>query len=87
MRWSGFWRSAGRKKFREQVLDLYFEIRDFLSIHEKLDENYMIYTELTEMGVLCPLFCVNPAVNLSEYLNYGVCTVFFFGDTPAHTVL
>ena len=50
----------------------------FLYIHEKLDENYMIYTELPEDGKFyVRLFCVNPAVNLSEYLNYGVSTVFF----------
>ncbi len=83
-----FLEECRKEEIREQVLDLYFEIRDFLSIHEKLDENYMIYTELTEDGgFYVRLFCVNPAVNLSEYLNYGVCTVFFSGDTPAHTVL
>ena len=73
-----FLEECRKEEIREQVLDLYFEIRDFLSIHEKLDENYMIYTELTEDGgFYVRLFCVNPAVNLSEYLNYGVCTVFF----------
>ena len=41
-----FLEECRKEEIREQVLDLYFEIRDFLSIHEKLDENYMIYTEL-----------------------------------------
>mgnify|MGYP006924227037 CR=1 FL=1 len=45
-----FLEECRKEEIREQVLDLYFEIRDFLSIHEKLDENYMIYTELTEDG-------------------------------------
>lgn len=73
-----FLEECSQEEIREKVLDLYFEIRDFLYIHDKLDENYMIYTELTEEGKFyVRLFCVNPAVNLSEYLNYGVSTIFF----------
>lgn len=73
-----FLEECSQEEIREKVLDLYFEVRDFLSIHDKLDENYMIYTELTEEGKFYVwLFCVNPAVNLSEYLNYGVSTIFF----------
>ena len=38
----------------------------------------MIYIELiTEGGFLLKLFCVNPAVNLQEYLSRGNSTVFF----------
>ena len=67
-----------KEEIREKVLDLYFQIRDFLYIHDRLYENYMIYTELPEDGKFyVRLFCVNPAVNLSEYLNYGVSTIFF----------
>lgn len=73
-----FLEECRNEEIREKVLNLYFEIRDFLNIHDKLDENYMIYTELPEDGKFyVRLFCVNPAVNLSEYLNYGVSTVFF----------
>lgn len=73
-----FLEECSQEEIREKVLDLYFEVRDFLSIHDKLDENYMIYTELTEEGKFYVwLFCVNPAVNLSEYLNFGVSTIFF----------
>ena len=73
-----FLEECSQEEIREKVLDLYFEIRDFLYIHDKLDENYMIYTELTEEGKFyVRLFCMNPAVNLSEYLNYGVSTIFF----------
>ena len=83
-----FLEECRKEEIREQVLDLYFEIRDFLSIHEKLDENYMIYTELTEDGgFYVRLFCVNPAVNLSEYLNYGVCTVFFRRHSCPYSII
>lgn len=63
---------------REDVLELYFEVRTFISVYEKLDENYMIYAELAGDGrFLVRLFCVNPAVNLKEYLDKGNSTVFF----------
>lgn len=63
---------------REDVLELYFEVRTFISVYEKLDEHYMIYAELAGDGrFLVRLFCVNPAVNLKEYLEKGNSTVFF----------
>ena len=46
--------------------------------YEKLDENYMIYSEIDEEGrFLIRLFCVNPAVNLNEALEKGVSAIFF----------
>lgn len=63
---------------REQVLDLYFQVRSFVNIHDILDENYVIYSELEENGRFkVKLFCVNPAENLQTYLDYGIGTVFF----------
>lgn len=63
---------------RETVLDLYFDVRHFLNMHDKLDENYLIYSELEQGGRFkLKLFCVNPSVNLQEYLDFGICTVFF----------
>ncbi|MEG1505171.1 MAG: ATP-dependent DNA helicase [Lachnospiraceae bacterium] len=66
------------EKGKEQVLTLFFAIRNFLSIHDQLDENYVIYTELEEDGRFkLKLFCINPAVHLQEYLDCGNSTVFF----------
>lgn len=63
---------------RETVLDLYFQVRAFIGIHDILDENYVIYSELEENGRFkIKLFCVNPAENLRSYLDYGSGTVFF----------
>lgn len=63
---------------REQVLDFYFQVRDFLNIHDILDENYVIYTEMERDGRFkLKLLCVNPAVNLQAYLEQGNSTVFF----------
>ena len=65
-------------EIRESVLNLYFQVRSFVSIHDILDENYVIYSELEDNGRFkLKLFCVNPAANLQNYLEFGSCTVFF----------
>jgi Rad3-related DNA helicase len=65
-------------EFAEEILDFYFEVRDFLNIAELVDENYVVYTENGEDGRFrMKLFCVNPAANLEERLQKGVSTAFF----------
>lgn len=67
-----------KEELRDKVLDFYFRIRDFLGIYDRLDENYVIYTELEEDGRFkLKLFCVNPATNLQQFLDMGNSTVFF----------
>ena len=61
----------------DEVLDFFFQLRHFLGIYERLDENYRIYTEHTEDGrFMLKLLCVNPAVNLRQCLDKGNSTVF-----------
>lgn len=63
---------------REEVLSLYFQIRSFVNIHDIMDENYVIYCELEKDGrFLVKLFCVNPAVNLQNCLEYSLAAIFF----------
>ena len=66
------------EELREKILNLYFQVRSFVNIHDEMDENYVIYSELEENGRFkVRLFCVNPATNLQNYLEYGSGTVFF----------
>lgn len=63
---------------REEILEFYFQIRNFLNIYEILDENYTVYTELERQGRFkLKLLCVNPAANLQAYLEQGNSTIFF----------
>lgn len=63
---------------REKVLTLFFQIRTFLNIHDIMDENYVIYTEMEPDGRFkLKLFCINPAANLQKCLEQGNGTVFF----------
>ncbi len=66
------------EEIRKEVLEFYFTVRMFISIHDKLDENYMIYSELEENGNFkIRLFCVNPARCLQEFLDKGNSAIFF----------
>jgi len=66
------------QKVREQVLDLYFSVRSFLDVYDKLDENYVAYTELQDDGKFkVKLYCVDTAVNLQECMDRGRSTIFF----------
>lgn len=63
---------------RDQVLDFYFGVRNFLGIFDRVDDNYRIYTEMLGDGrFMLKLFCINPAKNLSECLEKGRSTIFF----------
>lgn len=66
------------EKEEKELLEFYFEVRDFLYIYELLGEDYVIYSELDEDNRFrIQLFCVNPARNLSDCMGKGVGTIFF----------
>lgn len=63
---------------REEVLEFYFEVAHFLDIYERVDENYVTYTEIREDGsFILKLFCVNPSRNLLECMVKGRSTILF----------
>lgn len=63
---------------RNEVLDFYFEVSHFLNIYEIMDENYVVYTQLTSEGnFLIKLFCMNPAKNLKACMQKGRSTILF----------
>lgn len=69
---------CSNEEIRKETLDFYFSVRTFADVYERLDENYMIYSEMQEDGEFhLHLFCVNPSARLQEYLDRGVSTVFF----------
>lgn len=63
---------------KKDILDFYFEVSHFLLIHENLDKNYVIYTQLESDGGFCiKLFCVNPSRNIRECMMRGRSTILF----------
>lgn len=81
-----FLEDCKKEELRKEVLEFYFDIRRFISTHDRLDENYVIYSELLQNGYFeVHLFCVNPAGNLQEFLDKGNSTVFFSATLlPVH---
>ena len=68
----------GQDEKREAVLEFYFAVCRFVSTCERVDENYLLYSEIREDGKfqVC-LFCVNPSRNLQNFLEKGRSAVFF----------
>ncbi len=66
------------EELRKSLTDFYFQVRDFLNISDRVDENYEVYTELMGDGRFAlRLYCVRPAVNLRECLDKGNSSIFF----------
>ena len=69
---------AAEPELLKEILDFWFQVRDFLNTVDRLDENYVIYSELGEDGRFrLKLYCVETAKNLRECLDKGNAAVFF----------
>lgn len=65
---------------RDEVMEFYFGLRNFLNIYELVDENYIIYSAMEEDGSFAlKLYCADPSKNLQNCLDKGHSTVFFSG--------
>lgn len=63
---------------REEILDFYFQINQFLNIYDLVDDSYEIYGEqVRDTSFMIKLYCIHPAKNLSECIEKGNATVFF----------
>lgn len=63
---------------RQEILDFFFEISHFLDIYERVDDNYVMYSQMGDDGrFLLKLFCVNPSVNLQECMARARSTILF----------
>lgn len=63
---------------KKDVLDFYFELSHFLLINDKLDRNYVIYTQMESDGSFSiKLLCVNPSNNLKECMLRGRSSILF----------
>ncbi len=63
---------------KDEALDLFFDIRKFLSVYEELDDTYRIYTDYTEKGNFrMKLLCMEPAARLGKIMGNTVSSVLF----------
>jgi DNA excision repair protein ERCC-2 len=63
---------------RDEVLELYFEVRHFMNIYDTIDEKYIIYTDYDEkLGFRIKLQCMDPSSNLEKCVKKGKSAIFF----------
>ncbi len=66
------------KPHKDEILDFYFQINQFLNIYELVDESYEIYGEqISDKSFMIKLYCIHPAHNLSACIEKGNATIFF----------
>ena len=66
------------KPHKDEILEFYFQINQFLNIYELMDESYEIYGEQVDSSsFMLKLYCIHPANNLSECIEKGNATIFF----------
>ncbi len=62
----------------EEIKDFYFAIRHFLIIYEKVNDNYVIYSEVNENdNFVLHLYCVNPHDELKLCMDKGRSSLLF----------
>ena len=73
-----FYREEGNGPLKEELLDTYFAVCDFVHTSECLDDHYIVYAMKDEDGhLLIKLFCATPAARLTENVKKGRMAVFF----------
>ncbi len=66
------------KPHKDEILEFYFKINQFLNIYEMVDDSYEIYAEqVSDKSFMVKLYCIHPANNLSECIEKGNATIFF----------
>lgn len=62
---------------KEELLELYFKVNQFMNVYEELDSCYKIYGEEKGSSFFIKLYCIQPCRNLEHCFDYAVSTIFF----------
>lgn len=69
---------AALKSHKDEIMNFYFQINQFLNIYELIDESYEIYGEqVSDTSFMIKLYCIHPAKNLTDCIEKGNATIFF----------
>lgn len=64
--------------YAKELTEFYFNVRNFLSVYELVDEHYCIYCEFDENDdFVIRLYCVDPSFNIEQCLKKARASVFF----------
>lgn len=71
--------------YKDQLLELYFNVRTFLRILEEYDETYRTIYEASDKDLRVKLFCIDPSERLSRTSSKNRSAVFFSATmSPPH---
>lgn len=63
---------------KNEALDFYFNINNYISTLDFVDDNYLVYADYDRSGCFrVHLYNMDPSLRLQDYLNNAVSTVFF----------
>lgn len=62
---------------KEEILNLFLNIRHFLAMYEIHDDNYTIYTDYDDNRFRIKLQCMDPSRNLLTYMEKGRSAILF----------
>ena len=63
--------------FREELLELFFDVRNFLRVAEEYDSYYVTYFRKYRSNVMIKLYCIDPSKLLKKALNRGNTAIFY----------
>ncbi len=68
----------GLSENRAEIMDLFFKVRTFVLVYEKVDENYRIFTDYLPSGDFrIKLMCMEPAKQLRERMDNVRASILF----------
>ena len=66
-----------KSPFRENLIEVYFEVSNFIRIADHFDQTYATILEKSDADIRVKLFCIDPAGPLEKALKRSGATVFF----------
>lgn len=64
--------------FYQELLDFYFQVSHFLEMYDRVDDHYVVYSNLKEnQRFELRLFCVDPSRNLQECMDRAKSSILF----------
>ncbi len=76
-RLQAFWEKRIKMKNKEEALEFYFKIMNFVETGDFLDSSYSIYCDYKAGDFRVRLFNMDPSLRLQSYLDNAVSTIFF----------
>lgn len=64
-------------QFRDELLEQFFEIRNFLRVANDYDDYYVTYFRKQRNDVIIKLYCIDPSKQLKKALNKGKSSIFY----------